>query len=291
MPYNQVLAILLILAAVGILIVALFSTTRILDELPTGPLRHQWRTLRVYTVFFLAGYLGYLSFVNAVMGITGILIALLFFLGACFVQMVCSLSLGTVRDIKRIATLETENITDPLMEIFNRRHLERRLEEECERAKRLGFPLSMIMLDLDHFKTINDTYGHPTGDLVLKEIGGILKKSVRRIDVPSRYGGEEAVVLLPHTGEGEAMLVSERIRRKIEAHPFPVDGADGHGGTLRCTVSIGVAVMTADCTNAGQLIQLADKALYQAKQAGRNRTEAFRCERIGESAGAGTRPE
>lgn len=219
----------------------------------------------------------YLSFSFSTKGLTGILVALVFFLGACFVQMVCSLSLGTVRDVKRIAVLESENITDPLMEIFNRRHLERRLEEEFDRAKRYGFPLAVLMLDIDHFKRVNDTHGHPAGDRVLKEIGLILKENVRHVDVPARYGGEEAAILLPHTGETEAMLVAERIRRRIEIHRFPLEGSPVPGETIRCTVSIGIAMMTAECADAGQLLRMADKALYQAKQGGRNRTVTFRC--------------
>lgn len=278
MTYLQIASILLVLAAAGILITALFSTTRILAELPAGSLRTQWRALRASVVFFLVGYLGYLSFAASMKGFTGMLVALVFFLGACFVRTVCSLSLGTVRDIKRIAVLESENITDPLMEIFNRRHLERRLEEEFGRAKRYGFPLAVLMLDIDHFKKVNDTYGHPTGDRVLKEIGLLLREHVRHVDVPARYGGEEAAILLPHTGEAEAMLVAERIRRKIEIHHFPPEGSVVPGGSVRCTVSIGIAMMTAECENAGQLLRMADRALYEAKQAGRNRSVSFRCE-------------
>lgn len=274
------LSILLIFAAAGILVSALFSTTRILAELPVGSLRNQWKTLRIFVVFFFVGYLGFLSFVTSVEGITGILVALVFFLGACFVQMVCALSLGTVQDIKRIAVLESENITDPLMEIFNRRHLERRLEEDFGRSKRYGFPLAVLMLDIDHFKKVNDTYGHPSGDRVLKEIGLLLKENVRHVDVPARYGGEEAAILLPHTGEAESMLVAERIRRKIEIHHFPLAGTVVPGGTIRCTVSIGLAMMTAECESAGELLQMADKALYEAKQAGRNQTVTFLCEKI-----------
>ncbi len=278
MTHTSVLTVLLVLSGAGILSVSLVSTTHILDELPEGSLRNQWRTLRGFIVFFLVGYLGFLGFTKPVEGFGGLLVPLVFFLGAGFVQTVCSLSLGTVRDVKRIATLENENITDPLMEIFNRRHLERRLDEEFHRATRYGFPLAVLMLDLDHFKKVNDDYGHPTGDLVLKGLGAILKESVRQVDVPARYGGEEAVVVLPHTGEAEAVLVAERIRRKAELQSFPVEGSTAAGAVARCTVSIGIAMLTPDCPDASHLVQIADKALYRAKQEGRNRTVAFRCE-------------
>lgn len=185
---------------------------------------------------------------------------------------------GTVQDIRRIRTLETENITDSLMEIYNRRHLERRLAEEISRAVRYGFSLSLRMIDIDHFKKVNDSYGHPTGDLVLKRIGALLQENLRNVDFPARYGGEEAAVLLPHTGEADALLVAERIRKKVESTPFPVDGSSAAGDTFRCTVSIGVATRPPECTSPGELVQPADKALYRAKQSGRNRTVVSRFE-------------
>jgi diguanylate cyclase (GGDEF)-like protein len=112
---------------------------------------------------------------------------------------------------------------------------------------------------------------------VLKGIGEILKKIVRNVDVPARYGGEEVAILLAHTPDAEAAILAERIRRTIEGHPFPVDAPAGSGIPLRCTVSIGVAAMTRECAKAGQLLEMADTAMYRAKQDGRNRTVVFRC--------------
>lgn len=260
-----------------LLAVSLVPTTRILRELAPGSTRSRWELLRGFIVLFIAGYVVCLGIFSAQRDVSHVVVSSIFLLGACFVLLVCVLAHGTVKDIKRIATLEAETITDPLMEIHNRRHLERRLEEEYARSRRYGFPLSLLMLDIDHFKRVNDDHGHAAGDLVLKGIGGILKDSVRNVDVAARYGGEEVVVLLPHTSDAEALILAERIRRRIEGHPFPVDAPGGSGASLRCTVSIGIAAMTRECANAGQLLQLADTAMYRAKEDGRNRTVVFQC--------------
>lgn len=265
-------AALIVLGAI-LLAVSLSPTNQILRELAPGPTQSRWKLLRGFIVLFIAGYIVCLGTFSVHRDASDVVVSSIFFLGACFVLLVCMLAHGTVKDVKRIATLEAETITDPLMEIYNRRYLERRLEEEFARARRYGFPFSLLLLDIDHFKRVNDERGHPAGDLVLKEIGEILKKTVRNVDVPARYGGEEVTILLPHTPDADAIILAERIRRTIEDHPFPA----GSGIPLRCTVSIGIATMTPECAKADQLLQMADTAMYRAKQEGRNRTVVFRC--------------
>jgi diguanylate cyclase (GGDEF)-like protein len=267
----------LIVLGAFLLAVSLVPTTRIIRDLSPGPTQSRWKLLRGFIVLFIAGYAVCLGTFSAQRDASHVVVSSIFFLGACFVMLVCVLAHGTVRDIKRIATLEAETITDPLMEIYTRRFLERRLEEEFARARRYGFPLTVLLLDIDHFKKVNDDHGHQAGDLVLKGIGEILKKTVRNVDVPARYGGEEVTILLPHTPDTEAVILAERIRRSIEGHPFPVDAPAGSVIPLRCTVSIGVAAMTRECANAGQLLHMADTAMYRAKQDGRNRTVVFHC--------------
>ncbi|HWS15314.1 MAG TPA: diguanylate cyclase [Candidatus Methylomirabilis sp.] len=277
MDYPFLISSALIVLGAILLAVSLSPTTRIIRELAPGPTQSRWELLRGFIVLFIAGYVVCLGTFTVQRDASHVVVSSIFFLGACFVLLVCVLAHGTVADIKRIATLEAETITDPLMEIYNRRHLERRLEEEFARARRYGFPLSLLLLDIDHFKKVNDDHGHPAGDLVLKGIGEILKKIVRNVDVPARYGGEEVAILLAHTPDMDAAILAERIRRTIEGTPFPVDAPAGSGIPLRCTVSIGVAAMTRECAKAGQLLQMADTAMYRAKQDGRNRTVVFRC--------------
>jgi two-component system, cell cycle response regulator len=167
------------------------------------------------------------------------------------------------------ARLEVLAQTDPLTELLNRRALAVRLAIEMERVRRYSSPLTLLMIDLDHFKKVNDTYGHLVGDDVLQQVALLLRRAVRSVDVVARYGGEEFVVALPETAEVGAVAFADRIRQKIESHPFP------GGGPIpppRLTASIGVATYpAAHVETVEDLFACADAALYRAKQKGRNR--------------------
>ena len=169
--------------------------------------------------------------------------------------------------------LETANrklrqlsITDGLTELFNHRHVHELLHEEWERIRRTGDPLAVAMLDLDHFKQVNDTYGHPTGDVILYETAQILRETAREIDMVGRYGGEEFIAILPESDEEAGAQFAERVRERIESHVYR-DGAT----TVRMTVSCGVAASAHPGVDTpDDLIKHADEALYTAKESGRN---------------------
>ena len=168
------------------------------------------------------------------------------------------------------ARLYTLAITDELTQLFTIRHFQHRMEEEVSRYHRYGQKLSLLMLDIDRFKSVNDRYGHPCGDFVLKELARILKSSVREVDVVARYGGEEFAILLPEADPKAASVVAERIRKAVEAHTFTFDGV-----SLNITISIGVASCPKDADNVKDLVSFADRALYRAKERGRNRVEIY----------------
>ncbi len=162
--------------------------------------------------------------------------------------------------------LQELSMTDPLTGVYNRLFFQKRIEYEFQRADRYQTPLALIMLDLDHFKNINDSYGHPFGDIVLKGFSEILFSSVRGVDIVARYGGEEFVVACPETNNKQAMVVAERIRSKIDKARFTSDGVEGS-----VTTSIGIAVCPhPKIGNTEELLKQADAALYRAKQDGRN---------------------
>jgi two-component system cell cycle response regulator len=156
------------------------------------------------------------------------------------------------------------SITDALTGLYNRRHFESNFEREFERAKRYGSKLTIAIIDIDHFKQINDTYGHTTGDFVLKETGFLALNSIRTTDMLFRYGGEEFVAILTETDANSALIPLERLRATVEHHRFVYKGEE-----IKVTVSIG---LTSDTTpqSAKDMFELADKALYRAKDAGRN---------------------
>ncbi len=158
-------------------------------------------------------------------------------------------------------------MTDPLTGLSNRRCFMERLGQETSRSQRYHSPLSLLVLDLDRFKWINDTLGHLTGDSVLKEVGELLLSCQRESDITARYGGEEFCLLAPNTSLEGAIVLGERVRRTIDQHTFTTR----EGKPFRVTCSIGVAEVSCCAYDATELIAQADDAMYQAKQSGRNR--------------------
>jgi two-component system cell cycle response regulator len=162
-------------------------------------------------------------------------------------------------------------LTDPLTGLFNRRYMETHVGTLVERSSVRGKSLSVLILDIDYFKSINDSFGHDAGDEVLREFADRLKKSIRGIDLACRYGGEEFVVVMPDTDLGVATIVAERIRRRIAGEPFPVEKG---ARSLEVTISVGIAARVGPQDNASQILKRADEALYRAKRDGRNRVAA-----------------
>jgi diguanylate cyclase (GGDEF)-like protein len=162
-------------------------------------------------------------------------------------------------------------VTDGLTGLYNHRHLHERLTLEVERSQRSGLPLSLLMLDVDHFKQFNDTFGHPAGDEVLRQLARVLTDTRRANDVVARYGGEEFAVILVDTAKFTAAKVAERVRERIAAHDF----SEAAQKASKISVSIGVATFPEDGTDAEGLVRSADTALYAAKRAGRNRVVLY----------------
>jgi len=166
----------------------------------------------------------------------------------------------------RVARAEALSVTDDLMQLYNSRYLSQVLRRETKRASRSGRPLSLLFIDLDGFKSINDTHGHLYGSRALVEAAGLIRLSARETDVVSRFGGDEFALILPDTGSEGAAAVGERIRERIGAHGFlHADGLDIH-----LTVSVGVATLPDVAASTEGLIQAADQAMYHVKERGKN---------------------
>jgi diguanylate cyclase (GGDEF)-like protein len=176
-------------------------------------------------------------------------------------QVALSLSNAKLRQV-----LRNQSIKDPLTGLFNRRYMEETMTREIIRAQRKSLPLAVIVADLDHFKKLNDTHGHPAGDAVLKAAAGQMQRSVRGSDVACRFGGEEFVLILPDCTREVAATKAQELCDRLRRLTVPVDGE-----TLSVTGSFGVAGFPEDGASGADLVEAADQALYRAKRAGRDR--------------------
>lgn len=175
----------------------------------------------------------------------------------------------------RAGEFEQLSVTDALTGLLNRRYLEERLAEEIKRSNRYGYPMSFMMVDVDHFKSYNDTFGHAEGDRALKIVAQVLRETLRSADVAARYGGEEFSILLPQTTTAEAETIADRLREKVAETKFP---------NRQVTISVGIAGCCLELNSTQEMIVAADRALYEAKRRGRNNVQIY--DNIKESAAA-----
>ncbi len=184
-------------------------------------------------------------------------------------EMLASYAAIALDNLKLFKEIQKLAITDPLTDIFNRRHIFELGQREFSRARRLKRPLSLIYLDIDHFKNVNDTLGHKTGDFVLKKLAEIIKDNTREIDILGRYGGEEFIIILVETPIRDACQTAERLRKIVN------EGFQNEPNISNLTVSIGVADLKPNTSSFYHLIDEADTALYKAKNSGRNQIKAY----------------
>lgn len=190
--------------------------------------------------------------------------------GTKFLERLAAIAAIAIESMLNRERLRRAGMTDGLTGVHNRRYFDHRSHIEFSQAVRHRYPLACLFLDIDHFKAINDRHGHPAGDEVLRQVGGLIQRSLRTGDLAARYGGEEFVVLLPRTDLPGACEVAERIRLMVQEAPFVTP----EGGTVSATLSAGLAMLPLGATSFAELLSAADRALYDAKHAGRNRTVA-----------------
>jgi diguanylate cyclase (GGDEF)-like protein len=178
---------------------------------------------------------------------------------------------------------ERQAVTDPLTGLWNRRHLAETLGREVDRALRFGEPISLIILDVDDFKQINDREGHLQGDLVLESVADVVRQGIRLIDVAARYGGDELAVILVETEREGALILGERLADRMRATKVPTRG----GGSMGVTISLGVATIPDSADDLDSLVDTADRALLRAKRAGKNQIRAAPATRPGGGSGEG----
>ncbi len=187
------------------------------------------------------------------------------------IQSIANVVAGAVENVRLHQSIRVLAITDGLTDLANRRRLNEIVAEESWRARRYGRPFSVILCDIDDFKRHNDTFGHLSGDAVLRDVAGVLVQGCRAADTVARYGGEEFCIVLPETDRTRALVLAERLRTAVAATPF---AAGPNGDVVYKTMSFGVAAFPEDAPDPEPLLGLADQALYHAKKTGKNRVEA-----------------
>lgn len=271
-PVMIIFELALLVMGALFLVLSLTPIKRLILELPDGKLKKRWKLLSVLILSFIACYFAFgynLWLLRETLTIFSIVVSITLLFGGLFAYLVGQLALQTTNDVKDMAILQHESITDALTGLRNRRYFDQRICEEVALSKRYKHPLTLMLLDVDFFKRINDTYGHTVGDDVLSNLSKLVMGVVRDSDIVARYGGEEIAVITPNTGKEEAALLAERLRGKIEETTVATIGKSQE--IVQVTISIGLCSLSPIITDKEALLEESDQALYLAKKYGRNR--------------------
>lgn len=269
---EKLVAEVFVVVAALVLVAALVPVNRIVAMVREGSVRQWWRVLQTGILCCVAASSSYLVFFWERHRTWFDLIAPAAFLAAALLTVATVyLALETAAEVRHTGRSEREGVTDALVGVYNRRYLEHRLAEEVARAKRHALPLSVLLVDLDHFRRLNEKWGREVGDRVLNYLGHMLLNAVRESDVVARYGGEELIVIAPSTTLEQALGLADRLRRHVEQENLGFGGEAGDKPELQVTVSVGVAQYQEAETEWSEMVLRADQAVKRAKKAGRNR--------------------
>ncbi len=270
------LANILLISGIFLYAASLFTVQQLVKRLPLGEVRNNWKVLSFFIVGFMVGYTAYIFMLwTGKVPHSGITFSSICFAAAAFVLLLCFLTYQTTRDIGEAIAMDQASIIDPILDIYNRRYFDRRIDEETQRSRRYNQPLSVILYEVDQFEAVVKQQGKLVGDVVLRKVSDFLVGSVRSSDIVARYDDHRIIVATTQTKPDMAVMLADRLRSEIEKLDILPSNENNSTDALRVTVTAGVSCVE-DRTKSGfDLTEIAEKAMSRSSIEGQNRVYAY----------------
>jgi diguanylate cyclase (GGDEF)-like protein len=272
----DLLANILLLCGIGLYATSLFTVQHLVKKLPLGEVRNNWKILSFFIVGFIVGYMAYMFMLwTGKVGLQSITYPAICFAASGFVLLLCFLTYQTTCDIGEAIAMDQASIIDPVLDIYNRRYFDRRVDEETQRSRRYNQPLSIILFEVDQFESVTQKHGALVGDVVLKKVSDFLVTSVRASDIVARYDDHKLVIATTQTKPDMAIMLADRIRGEVEKLNILSNGDQNISEELRVTLTAGVSCVEDRIKSGFDLTEVAEKAMSRAENEGRNRVYAY----------------
>lgn len=270
------LANILLLSGICLLVVSVFTAQQLIKKLPLGNVRHSWQMLNFLLVGSILGYAAYmLLLMTGQLSLVNLNIPKLCFAAASFILLLCYLTYQTTRNIREAIAVDQASIIDPVLDIYNRRYFDRRIDEETQRSRRYNQPLSIILFEVDQFESIAKKHGRLVGNVVLRKVSDFLVGSVRASDIVARYDENRIVVATTQTKPDMAIMLADRLRGEVEKQDILSNSEQSVVDALRVTVTASVSWVEDRIKSGFDLTDVAEKAMKRASIEGHNRVYAY----------------
>ena len=270
------LANILLLSGICLFVASIFTVQQLVKKLPLGEVRNNWKVLSFFIAGFAVGYAVYMFMLwTGKVSLQGNNYPAICFAASAFVLLLCFLTYQTTRDIGEAIAMDQASIIDPVLDIYNRRYFDRRIDEETQRSRRYNQPLSIILFEVDEFELIVKKHGRLVGDVVLRKVSDFLVGSVRASDIVARYDEHKIVIATTQTKPDMAIMLADRIRGEVEKLEVLPSGEQNSLEGLKVTVTAGVSCVEDRIKSGFDLVDVAEKAMSRADTEGYNRVYAY----------------
>ncbi len=270
------LANILLLSGICLYAASLFTVQQLVKKLPLGEVRNNWKILSFFIVGFIVGYASYMTMLGlGKVSLTSITYPAICFAASAFVLLLCFLTYQTTRDIGEAIAMDQASIIDPILDIYNRRYFDRRIDEETQRSRRYNQPLSIILFEIDQLESIVKKQGSLVGDVVLRKVSDYLVGAVRSSDIAARFDDHKIVIATTQTKPDMAIMLADRLRGEIEKLEMLPNSESSTVEAMNVTVTAGVSCVEDRIKSGFDLTDVAEKAMKRANIEGRNRVYAY----------------